>query len=183
MPTADHVNMVGLRLMMDAHIRTKKGHPAQSTTGVANTNSAQDCKVWGRDGMRPGLHEAPRISDELLPAAIATEVVGPSRVLRTSTLRVIGIDRRPALRILDQHRPPLSAAASGRPPDGGAGGRVQKLLETMVAAEIVRPSVAIGVESRGGDLRPSRRCGLWPWISMPARDGRSPLGHLHDEDD
>src|SRR5439155_1662748 len=35
------VNMFGLRLTIDAHPRSKKGHPPQTTTGVDKTSSIQ----------------------------------------------------------------------------------------------------------------------------------------------
>jgi hypothetical protein len=51
------VNMFGLRLTKDAHIRTKKSHPAQSTTGVANSNSTHGCTDGGstRCSGAPGI--------------------------------------------------------------------------------------------------------------------------------
>src|SRR5689334_19045791 len=41
MPIAISVNMFRLRVVTDCAPRTKNGHPAQSTTGVASTNCAK----------------------------------------------------------------------------------------------------------------------------------------------
>src|SRR5262245_6890671 len=38
------VNMLGLRFTNDAHARSKNGHPAQKTTGVASTRPVQFSK-------------------------------------------------------------------------------------------------------------------------------------------
>src|SRR5215510_16590323 len=41
MPRAISVNMLGFRLTIEIHPRSKKGQPAQKTTGVANTRPVQ----------------------------------------------------------------------------------------------------------------------------------------------
>src|SRR5262245_20495674 len=47
-PSAISVNMLRLRLTSDCQPRTKNGHPAQSTTGVAITSCAQATHVCGK---------------------------------------------------------------------------------------------------------------------------------------
>ena len=46
------VHMLGLRLPMDCRQRTKKGHPAQSTTGALSTSSIQVRACVDKPGRR-----------------------------------------------------------------------------------------------------------------------------------
>lgn len=49
-PMAIRVNMLSFRLRTEAEPRTKNGHPAQSTTGVAGTSWVHTESVGGRGG-------------------------------------------------------------------------------------------------------------------------------------
>ena len=80
MPSPISVNMFGLRFTRDVRKRWKKGHPPQSTTGVARANSSQ-----GRDAL-PRIR-CRGISQNIAAMAIASR--GAVRSALTQKRRVM----------------------------------------------------------------------------------------------
>src|SRR5438477_12943244 len=74
-----NVHMFGLRLRIDSTQRTRKGHPAHSTTGVANASSSQDIAL-GANGMNP----CPAIANTA-PTAVSGSVHQKRRVKLSSS--------------------------------------------------------------------------------------------------
>src|SRR5258706_15587133 len=69
------VNMLVLRLTIDAHPRWKNGQPPQSTTGVASRSSSHGRHQFHGDAMN-------RCGESMLPMAIARSGAGGARLIQ-----------------------------------------------------------------------------------------------------
>ena len=84
MPIAISVNMLLLRFTIEAQPRWKKGHPPQSTTGVASSNSIHASRPPG-SACRDGIPGSMSIIARMNRGAVSARLIQKRRVMSRSS--------------------------------------------------------------------------------------------------